>query len=120
MEERRFKASIVWLIVNGKTEEALERLAEHYGVEVPKLKVGLPKGHRARTRGCYDPKSGTISVLDSDVLKQPFTVLHEFYHHTRTGLDARHRGTERYANEFALEFIQAYKSVVTGASGNSQ
>ena len=119
MEERRFKASIVWLIANGKAEEALEKLAEHYNVEVPRLKVGLPKGHKTRTRGCYDSKNGTISVLDSEVLKQPFTILHEFYHHTRTGLDAKHRGTERYADQFAMEFIQAYKSVVAGAMGNN-
>lgn len=114
-----FKAAIVWLIANGKTEEALKKLAQHYNVEVPKLRVGLPKGHKTRIQGCYDPKSNTISVLDSDVLKQPFTILHEFYHHTRTGLDARHRGTEKYANEFAMEFIQAYKSLITGTFGNS-
>lgn len=119
MEERRFKASIVWLIANGKTEEALEKLAQHYSVEVPKLKVGLPKKHKKKTLGCYDPKNNVISVLNSDILKQPFAILHEFYHHTRTGVDSKHRGAERYADEFAMEFIQAYKSVVTEALGNN-
>lgn len=114
-----FKAFIVRLILNGKAEKALELLAEHYGVDVPKIKVGLPKGRRKKTLGCYNAKKGTIFVLNSDVLKEPFIVLHEFYHHLRTALDAKHRGTERYADEFAREFIQAYKSMVARVSGNS-
>jgi len=109
--EQEFKALIVWLILNGKTERALELLGEHYGVEVPKLKVGLPKGRKKKTLGCYNAKDETISVLNSDTLKEPFIILHEFYHHLRTALDAKHRGTERYADEFSKEFIQAYKSM---------
>jgi hypothetical protein len=112
LEERRFKARVVWLIANGRAEEALEELAEHYRVRVPKLRVGLPKRHRRNTLGCYSARSNTISVLNSDVLKEPFVILHEFYHCIRTGLDVRHRGTERYADEFAMEFIQAYKAVM--------
>jgi hypothetical protein len=112
LEERRFKARVVWLIANGQAEKALEQLAEHYSVKVPKLRVGLPKRHRKKTLGCYSAKSNTISVLNSDVLKEPFVILHEFYHCIRTGLDMRHRGTERYANEFAMEFVQAYEAVV--------
>ena len=109
--EQKFKALIVWLILNGKTERALELLAEHYGVEVPKLKVGLPKGRKKRTLGCYSAKNKTISVLNSDTLKEPFIILHEFYHHLRTALDAKHKGTEKYADEFSKEFIEAYKSM---------
>jgi hypothetical protein len=112
LEERGFKARVVWLIVNGQAEEALEELAEHYRVEVPRLRVGLPKGYRKKALGCYSARGNTICVLNSDVLKEPFVILHEFYHCVRTGLDVRHRGTERYANEFAMEFIQAYKSVM--------
>jgi hypothetical protein len=119
LEERRFKARIVFLIANGQTEEALEQLAEHYKVQVPKLRVGLPKKHKKKTLGCYDPRSRTISVLNSDLLKEPFTILHEFYHHVRTGLDVKHRGTEKYANEFATEYIQAYKAVATETVGNN-
>jgi hypothetical protein len=119
LEERRFKAKVVWLIANGQTEKALEQLAEHFSVKVPKLRVGLPKKHKKKTLGCYEPRNNTISVLNSDFLKEPFTILHEFYHHTRTGLDVKHRGTERYANEFAMEFIQAYKAVATETLGNN-
>jgi hypothetical protein len=111
LEELRFKARVVWLIADGQAERALEQLAEHYRVKVPKLKVGLPKRHRKNTLGCYSAKSNTISVLNSDVLKEPFVILHEFYHCIRTGLDAKHKGTENYANEFAIEFIQAYRAL---------
>jgi len=117
--EQKFKASIVWLILNGKTEKALELLAEHYSVEVPKLKVGLPKGRKKKALGCYSAKNETIFVLNSDTLKEPFIILHEFYHHLRTALDRKHRGTERYADEFSKEFIQAYKSKIAEALGNN-
>ena len=109
--EQRFKALVVGLILNGKAEEALEFLGEHYGVEVPKLKVGLPKGRKKKAFGCYVARNRTICVLNSDVLREPFVVLHEFYHHLRKALDKKHRGTERYADEFAKEFIEAYKSM---------
>jgi hypothetical protein len=116
LEQQRFKAMIVWLIANGKAETALERLAEHYRVGVPRLKVGLPKGRRKKTLGCYTPKNQTISVSNSDTLKEPFVILHEFYHHTRIGLDMKHKGTERYADGFAKDFIQAYNAMAR-ASG---
>jgi len=111
--ETKFKAFIVWLILNGKVEEALEVLAKHYSVDAPKIRVGLPKGHKKNICGCYIAKKETISVLNSDTLKEPFTILHEFYHHLRTVRNAKHKGTEKYANEFAKEFIQAYKSMLT-------
>jgi Zn-dependent peptidase ImmA (M78 family) len=105
-----FKPLIVWLILNGKTEEALERLAENYKVNAPKLKIGLPKGHKKRVYGCYTTKNETISVLNSDMLGNPFVILHEFYHHLRThSVDKQHRGTEKNANRFATEFLQAYE-----------
>jgi hypothetical protein len=108
--DQKFRASIVWLIANGKAEEALELLAGNYGVDVPEVRVGLPKGHRTKTLGCYVAKDKTITVLNSDVLKEPFVILHEFYHHIRTGVEGKHRGTERHADDFAGEFIEAYKA----------
>jgi len=106
--ESNFKAFVVWLILDGRTDKAVELLAEHYEVNVPKLQVGLPKGRRKETFGCYSAKSKTISVLNSDVLKQPFVILHEFYHHLRTTPASKHKGTEKHADTFANEFIQAY------------
>jgi hypothetical protein len=112
----RFKVLIVSLILNGNVEKALELLAEHYSVSVPKMKVGLPKGHRKKVLGCYNARKRTIFVLNSDTLREPFIILHEFYHHLRTALDAKHKGTEKYADEFAKEFIQAYKSMAAKVS----
>ena len=117
--EQKFKALIVWFISNGNAEKALELLAEHYSVDVPKLKVGLPKGRKKKTFGCYNAKNETIFVLNSDALKEPFIILHEFYHHLRTALDRKHKGTEKYADEFSKEFIQAYNSIAAKVLGNN-
>jgi len=117
--EQKSKAFVVWLILNGKTERALGLLAREHGTTVPKLGVGLPKRHKKNVLGCYTAKNKTISVLNSDTLKEPFVILHEFYHHLRTGADAQHKGTERYADDFAKEFINAYKTTAKEALGNN-
>lgn len=104
------KALVVWLILNGRAEEALGLLAKHYNVSMPKIKVGLPKHNRKNTSGCYTAKGESIFVLNSDVLKNPLVILHEFYHHLRTSVDKKHKGTEKYANQFAKEFIDAYRA----------
>ena len=105
-----FKPLIVWLILNGQAEKALELLAKNYNVSTPKLKVGLPKGRKAKAFGCYTPKDATISVLNSDVMGNPFVILHEFYHHLRTSIDKQHKGTEKNADKFSREFIKAYEA----------
>ena len=111
MAQENFKPVIVWLMLNGKTEEALSLLAKNYKVNVPKMKVGLPKGHKIKALGCYTSKNETISVLNSDVVINPFVILHEFYHHLRTkSVDKMHRGTEKNADKFAMEFIEAYNT----------
>lgn len=110
MLQVNFKPLIVWLILNGQAEKALELLAKKYKVTAPNLKVGLPKGRKARAFGCYTPKNETISVLNSGVMGNPFVILHEFYHHLRTSIDKKHKGTEKNADKFAREFIDAYKS----------
>jgi len=107
--ETQFKAFVVHLILNGNAEEALEQLAKHYNVSLPIIQVGLPGRHRTKALGCYTAKNQTIHVLNSDVLKEPFTILHEFYHHLRTSIDKKHKGTEKYASQFARDFILAYK-----------
>jgi Zn-dependent peptidase ImmA (M78 family) len=116
--ERKFKATVVWLILNGKVEEALEILAQKHGVTVPIIEVGLPKGRKTKALGCYNSNQRTISVLNSDTLKDPFVILHEFYHHLRTRGDGKHRGTEKFADTFAKEFIEAYRSMAIQETGN--
>ncbi|MDX1813888.1 MAG: hypothetical protein R3319_03775 [Candidatus Bathyarchaeia archaeon] len=117
MLQANFKPMVVSLILDGKPEEALALLAKNYRVTVPKLKVGLPRGHKATAFGVYTSKNETISVLNSDVLVNPLVILHEFYHHLRSSaVDKKHRGTEKNAVKFAREFVKAYETA--GATGN--
>ena len=110
MAQDNFKPLVVWLILSGKTEEALELLAKKYQVSVPDLKVGLPKGHKVTAYGCYTSKNQVISVLNSDVLANPFVIIHEFYHHLRSkSVDRMHKGTEKGADKFAIDFITQYQ-----------
>jgi len=110
MAQDNFKPVVVWLILNGKTEEALVLLAKNYKVNVPKLKVGLPKGRKVTAYGCYTPKNETIAVLNSDIIVNPFVILHEFYHHLRSkSVDKMHKGTEKNADKFALDFLREYE-----------
>lgn len=107
-----FKFEVVRLILSMDAEKALEMLAQNYSVATPKLKIGLPKGHRKNVYGCYTSKTQTISLLSSDFLNNAFVVLHEFYHHLRSkGVDQRHRGTEKNADKFAADFIAHYNFV---------
>jgi hypothetical protein len=96
----------------------LEQLAKHYHVSLPRMKVGLPGRHRTKALDYYTAKNHTIHVLSSDVLKEPFIILHEFYHHLRTSIDRKHKGTEKYASQFAQDFILSYKMLTT--TGRSQ
>ncbi len=112
-----FKPAIVYLILTKQTEQALELLAKNYRVEIPKLKVGLPKGHTRNSYGTYNAGSQTICVLDSEIFGNPFVILHEFYHHLRSkSVDKQHKGTEKNADKFALEFIKAYQEAAAKAS----
>ncbi len=120
MGEDEFKAYIVHLILDGKVEKALEEMAKHYRTSTPKLKVGLPKKQKRRCLACYSAKDKTIYALDSDALKSPFLILHEFYHHIRTGPDSKHRGTEQYANNFARAYVEAAQLFALGLKRHNE
>jgi Zn-dependent peptidase ImmA (M78 family) len=117
-EETGFsKTHVVSLILNQQAEEALALLAKHYGVNVPYLKVGLPKGHKKKAIGVYTSRNETISVFNSDILGNPFVILHEFYHHLRSkSVDKQHRGTERNADRFATDFLMEYQAAAAHAT----
>ena len=107
-DEQVFKARVVQLILKKESEEALEALSQHYRVGVPRLRVGMPKRSGSKA-GCYVSGTKTIHVASSDKLYDPFVILHEFYHHLRMQ-GGKHRGTERYANRFAEEYVAAYQN----------
>src|SRR3972149_1983650 len=106
--EQAFKVKIVQLILGKETQKAIEALSQHYGIVVPKLKVGMPK-KSGRNAGCYLSRTKTIHLADREKLVDPFVILHEFYHHLRTHGE-EHLGTEKHADRFAKEFIKAYQT----------
>ena len=108
VDDQLFKIRVVQLILKKESEEALEILSKHYHVDVPSLKVGMPKRSGGKA-GCYVSGTKTIHVASSDKLHNPFVILHEFYHHLRMQ-GGKHRGTEKYANRFAEEYIAAYQN----------
>ncbi len=110
--EKLFKVYVVQLVLDGKAEESLQMLASHYKVQVPELKVGLPRRHKRKALGCYVGNDETIYLLNSDAVLNPFIILHEFYHHLRTSIDKQHKGTEKHADTFAREFLEAYRSLI--------
>jgi len=105
------KAQIVRMILAKQTEKALEKLSEFYHVTSPQIVVGTIKGKRRTVYALYVQKERKIYALNSDIFFNPFVVLHEYYHHIRTKLGV-HRGSERNANKFAQEFVNAYKKIV--------
>jgi hypothetical protein len=105
--EQLFKTKIVRLILSKKPEDALKALSQYYNVITPELKVGMPKGHRKNV-GCYVAKKRTIYVSNLNELHNPYVIIHEFYHHLRT-YNMKHRGTEKHAERFAKDYIEAYK-----------
>lgn len=102
-----FKARIVHLILSRKPEDALKQLSKHYNVAVPRVKIGMPKG-QSKSQGCYVTEKKTIYFSNQDALYNPFVVLHEFYHHLRS-TGGKHKGTEKFADAFAKDFLDAYK-----------
>ena len=106
--ELLFKTGIVRLILLKETDDAIKALSRHYGINVPRLKIGMPK-KSGRNVGCYVSKTKTIHLADREKLEDPFVILHEFYHHLRTH-GKEHLGTEKHADRFAEEFIEAYRT----------
>ena len=101
------KAKIVYLIVEKKPEQALDILSRIYKVKNLKLRVGTVKKYRKTALAVYVNKDDTIYVSNSDLLYNPFVILHEFYHHIRFKC-GKHKGTEKNADAFAKEFVQSY------------
>jgi hypothetical protein len=104
-----FHAKIVQLIVDGRVELALGLLSEHYGIAEPTVRVGTVKRHR-RVLACYVQKERRIYFSNSEFLKNPFVVLHEFYHHLRSLGSGPSRQVEKRADLFAASFIRDFRN----------
>jgi Zn-dependent peptidase ImmA (M78 family) len=105
-----FQQTIVQLIAIAKRpEEALDLLCEYYGVERPRLRMGLPSGEK-RALGCYVHRDKTIYISSQEYLYDPYVLIHEFYHHLRH-VGGKHRGTEKHARDFALAFLRTSRQI---------
>ena len=103
-----FRAEIVRLIVDGRAEHAISVLSKYYEVGEPQLRVGTVKRHR-KVAACYVEKEKRIYVSKSELLTEPFVILHEFYHHLRASQLPRNTQIKSRADLFALSFIEEFK-----------
>jgi hypothetical protein len=88
------KAKIVYMILDSKTEEALQNLSKFYNITPPEIVVGTIKGKRRSVYAVYVQKEGKIYAINSNIFYNPFVVLHELYHHIKTKGGIR-RGSEK-------------------------
>jgi hypothetical protein len=109
------KASVVAMILDSRPEEALDLLSKWYRVERPRLGVGVVEGRTKRVAAVYSLRRKEILAARREYLYNPFVIIHEFYHHLRSR-SGRHRGTEKEADRFAVEFIRAYQRLALGDS----
>jgi len=106
--EDQMKASVVALILDSKTEEAIRVLSRWYRVSVPRLGIGVVAGKTKGVAAVYSQNRKEIMAARREFMYDPFVMIHEFYHHLRS-VSGHHRGTEKQADRFALDFIDAYR-----------
>jgi len=111
--EDQMKAAVVALILDSKPEEAISLLSKWYKVSEPRLGVGVFEGKSKGVAAVYSPNTRKILAAKREFLYDPFVMIHEFYHHLRSR-SGRHRGTEKQANRFALDFIASYQRLTSG------
>jgi len=109
--EEEMKAAVVALILDFRTEEALDTLSKWYRISSPKLGVGVVEGRTKGVAAVYSTRRKEILAAKREYLYNPFVMIHEFYHHLRSR-SGRHRGTEKDADKFAMDFITAYRRLV--------
>ena len=116
--EDQMKASVVGLVLDSKTEEAIRLLSRWYKVSTPKLGIGVVEGKTKGVAAVYSQKRKEILAARREFMYDPFVMIHEFYHHLRS-VSGHHRGTEKQADRFALDFIDAYRRLAgtRGAEG---
>jgi len=111
--EEEMKASVVAMILDSRTEDALDLLSKWYRIDRPRFGVGVVEGRTKGVAAVYSLRRKEILAARRDYFYNPFVMVHEFYHHlrSRTG---HHRGTEKEADRFAMDFIRAYQKTASG------
>ncbi len=108
MAEEEMKVAVVALILDSKPEDAIALLSKWYRIAEPKLGVGVFEGRTKRVAAVYSQNTKKILAAKREYLYDPFVMIHEFYHHLRS-TSGKHRGTEKQADKFALDFINSYR-----------
>ena len=106
--EDEMKASVVAMILDFRTEDALDLLSKWYRIDRPRLGVGVVEGRTKGVAAVYSLRRKEILAARRDYFYNPFVMIHEFYHHLRSR-SGRHRGTEKEADKFAMDFIMTYQ-----------
>lgn len=104
------KATVVALILDSHPEAAIGLLSRWYKVSKPKLRVGVVEGRTKGVAAVYSQRRKEILAAKREFLYDPFVMIHEFYHHLRS-ISGHHRGTEKQADRFALDFIESYQRI---------
>jgi len=107
LPDLQIQFDVVNLILNRKTEDALNLLSSFYKIAAPDIKVGTIKGKRKTVYAVYVPRERRIYASTSEIYYNPFIILHEYYHHLRSQ-GTVHRGSEDHANKYAKEFLLSY------------
>jgi len=66
-----FRAYIVQLIIDKKTEEALECLSRFYHIRPPDIVVGTIKGKRRTVYAVYVQRESRIYCINSEIFYNP-------------------------------------------------
>ena len=106
-----FKAYIVQLIIDKKTEQAIESLSQLYEIKPPQIVVGRIKGKRRTVYAVYVQRECKIYCINSDIFYNPFIIMHDFYHHLRSTTGVQ-RGTEKHSNLYGSDFIDSYNTII--------
>ena len=116
LENSQFKSEIVRLILSKETEKAVSLVSKKFKVRPPRLGIGPTKGKKVAL-AVYSVNSNAILFSNQDSFFDPFVVLHEMYHCIRSK-SGSHKGTEKKADEFANDYIDAYKRETYGLAFN--
>ena len=74
LNEKEFRALVVYLILSKNTERAVELVGRRFGVKPPRLSIGILKGKK-RALAVYSVSTNEISFADQDQFFDPFVVL---------------------------------------------
>ncbi len=115
-DEELMKASVVALILDSKPEDAIALLSRWYRISRPGMGIGVVEGKTKGVAAVYLQNRKEILAARREYMYDPFVLIHEFYHHLRS-VSGRHRGTEKQADRFALDFIATYQRLAARNAG---